>query len=185
MLRLSVALLTLALCACNHPAPSDGSPNAGTQKSAAPAAASAPVAASATQPAASVAAPTQREGDPADYVPPRPPSDNATQIKAWHILIAYKGAQNAGPSVTRSRDEAKALAEHLDIEARAGMDLHALALKYSDDPQAKLNKGDLGELTRSSMVKPFTDAAFGLLKQEIGVDPVELADGFHIIKRTE
>jgi parvulin-like peptidyl-prolyl isomerase len=35
------------------------------------------------------------------------------------------------------------------------------------------------------MVKPFTDAAFGLMKQEIGYEPVETVFGFHIIKRTE
>ncbi|MET0795201.1 MAG: peptidylprolyl isomerase, partial [Polyangiaceae bacterium] len=114
-----------------------------------------------------------------------PPSDNATRIKAWHILIAYKGAEGADPKVTRSREEAKALAEHVDIQARAGADFAELVAKYSDDPKAKINKGNLGELTRTSMVKPFTDAAFGLMKQEIGYDPVETAFGFHIIKRTE
>jgi parvulin-like peptidyl-prolyl isomerase len=36
--------------------------------------------------------------------------------------------------------------------------------------------------TRPSLI---TDAAFSLLKQETGYDPVETAFGFHIIKRTE
>ena len=123
--------------------------------------------------------------DMPDGTRPRPPSDNAKQIKAYHILIAYKGALRAGPSVTRSKEEALALANHVDIEARAGADFEALVLKYSDDPDAKTNRGYLGQITRTQMVKPFTDAAFGLMKQEIGVDPVETAFGFHIIKRTE
>ncbi len=114
-----------------------------------------------------------------------PPSDNAKRIKASHILIAYKGAQDADPKVTRSRDEAKALAEHVGMQARAGADFTELVAKYSDDPKTKTNRGNLGELTRTSMVKPFTDAAFGLLKQEIAYEPVETVFGFHIIKRTE
>ncbi len=114
-----------------------------------------------------------------------PPSDNAKQIKAWHILIAYKGASNAAPTVMRSKDEAKALAEHVDMEARAGADFEGLVKKYSDDPSAQMNKGYLGVITREQMPKPFTDAAFGLLKAEIAMEPVETPLGFHIIKRTE
>ncbi len=97
---------------------------------------------------------SRHDSDLPDSPLPHPPSDNATHIKAWHLLIAYKGAKNADPKVTRSRDEAKALAEHVGMQARAGADLSALALKYSDDPNVKTNKGNLGELSRTSMVKP-------------------------------
>lgn len=114
-----------------------------------------------------------------------PPNDHPTQIQAAHILIAYKGAKGADAKITRSKEEAKALADHVGMQARAGADFAELALKFSDDPNVKTNKGNLGELTRKSMVKPFTDAAFGLVKQEISLDPVETAFGFHIIKRTE
>jgi parvulin-like peptidyl-prolyl isomerase len=132
-----------------------------------------------------VAPPSRHESDLPDVPMNHPPPDNAKQIKAWHILIAYKGAQDADPKVTRSRAEAKALAEHVAMDARAGADFEGLVAKYSDDPKAKTNRGNLGELTRTSMVKPFTEAAFGLMKQEIGYQPVETVFGFHIIKRTE
>ena len=116
---------------------------------------------------------------------PHPPNDNPTRIKARHILIAYKGAKDADPKVTRSREEAKSLADHVGMQARAGADFGELVAKYSDDPSAKTNKGDLGQLTRNSLTKQFTDAAFVLAKQEICFEPAEDAFGFHIIKRTE
>ncbi len=118
-------------------------------------------------------------------VPPRPPSDNAKQITVWHILIAYKGAQNAPPAVTRTKDEAKALADQVDRLCRAGQDFGDLAQKYSDDPAVAQNHGNLGKITRDELDKPFTDAAFALMKMETGMDPVDTAVGFQIIRRTE
>jgi len=120
-----------------------------------------------------------------DKPPPRPPSDNATSIKASQILIAYKGASDAPPDVTRDKESAKKLAEFVGREARAGADFAGLVTKYSDDAKTKADEGRLGRLSRTQMPKPFTDAAFGLFVKEITMDPVEMADGFHIIKRTE
>jgi len=144
-----------------------------------------PAAVQAPQPTPVVPPPSLAPGRADPPPPPRPPPDNVQQIRASHILIAYKGAFHAPASVTRTKEEAQALAIHVDIEARAGADFEALVLKYSDDPSARNNKGNLGQFTRAQMVKPFADAAFGLMKQEIGVDPIETPFGFHIIKRTE
>lgn len=120
-----------------------------------------------------------------DKPPPRPPSDQAKVIKASQILIAYKGALDAAPTVTRDKAAALKLAKFVGVEARAGADFESLVAKYSDDPKAKATAGELGTLTRSQMAKPFTDAAFELMVKEITMDPVETAAGFHIIKRTE
>ena len=117
--------------------------------------------------------------------PPHPPSDNATLIKASHILIAYKGALDAAPSVTRDQESAKKLANFVGVEARAGSNFAELVAKYSDDLKSKADDGRLGQISRTQMAKPFTDAAFGLMVKEITIDPVETAFGFHIIKRTE
>ena len=175
--------IVLASSACNRPAEPGPAPVAKEQVTARPEAPKAP--APAADPTGMGTPPSRHESDLPDVPLAHPASDNAKQIKASHILIAYKGAQDAGPAVTRSREEAKSLADHVDIQARAGADFSELVAKYSDDPKAKTNHGALGELTRSSMVKPFTDAAFGLMKQEIGYEPVETVFGFHIIKRTE
>jgi len=120
-----------------------------------------------------------------DQPPARPPSDNATSIKASHILIAYKGALDAAPGVGRDKNAARELAVFVGQQARAGADFAGLVAKYSDDSKTKADEGRLGQLSRTQMPKPFTDAAFGLFVKEITMDPVEMADGFHIIKRTE
>jgi len=114
--------------------------------------------------------------------PPRPPSDNAKLIKASHILIAYQGALDAAPSVTRTKEAAQKLAQFVALQARSGADFTGLVSKYSDDPRAKANDGKLGQISRTQMAKPFTDAAFDLMVKEVTMDPVETADGFHIIK---
>jgi len=138
----------------------------------------------------SAPAPTPRansvhDHDMPEQPPPHPPTDNATLIKVSHILIAYQGAQDAPPRVTRDKDAALKLANLVGREARAGAPFTELVAKYSDDPQAKANDGKLGQISRTQMAKPFTDAAFGLMVKEITMDPVETASGFHIIKRTE
>ena len=117
--------------------------------------------------------------------PPRPPPDNVKEISVSHILIAFKGADGASPKVTRSKAEAKALADQVDRLARAGQDFGELALKYSDDPAVSANHGNLGKITRQQLDKPFTDAAFALILMEIGLDPVDTPAGYQIIRRTE
>ncbi len=102
------------------------------------------------------------------------------EVKAQHILIQYKGARNS--RAKRSKEEALKLAEKLAKKAREGKVSFAyLAEKYSDDPSAKANKGDLGWFTWGRMVGPFQEAAFKMKKGEIS-DPVETMYGYHIIK---
>lgn len=90
------------------------------------------------------------------------------QVHAMHILVADEGT-----------------AQDLIKKAKAqGTDFQALAEKYSQDPSAKNNRGDLGFFGRGQMVKPFTDAAFAGSDGEI-VGPIRTAYGYHIIKVVE
>ena len=108
----------------------------------------------------------------------------ADQIGASHILVAYRGATRAKPTVTRSKDEARALAARLATEARQpGTDFSKLARDSSDGPSG-IEGGALPKFGRQQMVKPFSDAAFALQPGQIS-DVVETNFGFHIIKRTE
>jgi parvulin-like peptidyl-prolyl isomerase len=115
---------------------------------------------------------------------PANPADQE-QVGARHILIQYQGSMRAAPTVTRTKDEAKALAEKVLAEVKApSADFAALVGKYSDEPNAGARGGDLGMFTRPRMVKEFSDAAFLLKPSEIsGV--VETKFGFHIIQRTK
>lgn len=106
------------------------------------------------------------------------------EINARHILIQWKGLKSAAknPKITRTKDEAKALATKLTEEAQKNLSgFAALAQKNSDEPGADKRAGDLGWFGRYSMVKPFWDAAYAA-KVNTVVGPVESAFGYHIIK---
>jgi parvulin-like peptidyl-prolyl isomerase len=132
------------------------------------------------QPAADGAAPSQPQPNP----PPTAavPPQGGERIRASHILVAYKGAMRS--QATRSKEDAKKLAEALLGRVKAGQDFAKLARENSDDPSAKQRDGDLGSFDRSRMVKAFADAAFALKPGEVSAI-VETDFGFHVIKRTE
>ncbi len=79
--------------------------------------------------------------------------------------------------------QAKAKAEDVEGQIKAGGDFATLAKKYSQDSSAA-NGGDLGFLAKGQTVKQFEDAAFAL---EVGqVSPVVKTQyGYHIIKALE
>ena len=104
----------------------------------------------------------------------------APSVKASHALIAYKGAQRANPEVTRTKEEAKTLADELLVKAKtAGTDFAAFATENSDGPSATKG-GDLGWFYENQMVPAFNDYVFNNASGSIGL--VETDFGFHIIK---
>lgn len=110
--------------------------------------------------------------------------EDPKEIAASHILIAYKGADRADASITRTKEEAKKRADELLAKLKApGADFAALAKENSDGPSGPKG-GDLGTFGKGSMAKPFEEAAWKLKVGEIsGV--VETGFGYHIIKRTK
>lgn len=107
---------------------------------------------------------------------------NQDKITCSHILIAFKGGKNA--SATRTKEEAKTLAEKLLKESRVeNADFAKLAKENSDDG-SKAEGGDLGAFGKGEMVKSFEEAAFKLKVGEVS-ELVESDFGFHIIKRTK
>jgi len=65
-----------------------------------------------------------------------------------------------------------------------GVDFAGLAETYSEDPGSANKGGDLGFFSKETMVKPFSDAAFGAKIGEV-VGPILSQHGFHIIKVEE
>ena len=130
---------------------------------------------------ASVAASASAPPSAAASAAPKPPPDS---VACQHVLVAYKGAKNAPPNVTRSKAEAKARAGEVLAKARAGEDMAALAQTYSDDQGSRERLGSAGKFKRDGMVKPFSDAAFALQVDQIS-DVVETPFGFHVIKRNQ
>lgn len=133
-------------------------------------------------------------GDPPRVMaPPAAPAPTASapvaeqgpeSIVARHLLVAYKGARQASPLITRTKDEARQRADEALARARKGEDFEALVKEYSDEPGAADRGGDLGRFRHNMMVKPFEDAAFRLAPGELS-DVVETPFGFHVIQRTE
>jgi len=101
------------------------------------------------------------------------------EIHASHILI------NLNPEAT-PEDTLKAYNKIIDIRNRAlaGEDFGTLAATYSEDPSAKMNKGDLGFFTAMQMVYPFENGAYTTSVNNIS-NPVRTRFGYHIIKVTD
>lgn len=98
------------------------------------------------------------------------------EINATHILIRLDNHP-------RPEDTLKAYNKILDIRKKAldGESFGELAVQYSDDPSAKINKGNLNYFSGFQMVFPFEDAAYKTPVGEISM-PVRSSFGYHIIK---
>jgi peptidyl-prolyl cis-trans isomerase D len=102
------------------------------------------------------------------------------QVKVRHILIKIPlpapGAQEDPKAVA----DARAKAEDVLKQIKAGGDFAKLAEKYSDDPGSAKNGGELGWIGRGRTVPEFEKAAFSLPKGQTS-DLVKSSYGFHII----
>lgn len=100
-----------------------------------------------------------------------------------HILIAYDGSGTTTEGVTRTKDEAKALAEELLGKIKNGEDFGALAKEYSDDSGSAELNGVLGKPAgRGAYVAEFESASLALTEKDQVSDIVETQFGYHIIK---
>jgi len=170
MKRTTHALLTslLLLPACSGD--KSTAPNASTTK---PAAA----------PAANPQAPVKDDIDVAYKTLMAKPEQPDERIEIQHILIGFKGAPRM-ESVTRSKDEAKVLAQKVYSEAIGGADFDALVKQYTNDSPPGIYP--LTKAGRAGMVQGFGDVGFRLKVGEIGISNWDAAAspfGWHIIKR--
>ncbi|MDI1431088.1 peptidylprolyl isomerase [Polyangium sorediatum] len=164
----NIVLLFVATGCCN--AGTDSSQSAAPSESAAP-------------PVPSAAAPSAPFASAAEAPAPAPTAER--QIAgAAHILIAWKGAERAPKTVTRTKDEAKKRAGEVLAQVKDGKQtFEELVAKYTDDTVSKAANGAIGNFERNAMPPAFADATFAM---EVGTisDVVETAQGYHIIKRT-
>ena len=111
------------------------------------------------------------------------PEQADESIVIQHILISFAGAPRMR-GVTRTKDEAKVLAQKVFDEALAGGDFDALVKQYTNDSAP--GTYPLTKAGRAGMVKGFGDVGFRLKVGEIGVSTWDAAGspfGWHIIKR--
>lgn len=162
LVRFGIAChLAVSLLGCSDP-PTQAKPSATSAPTSAPPPSMAQTGAASASAAASAEAPTR--------------------IAAQHVLIGYKGTKVG--TATRSKEEARKLAEEVRKKAVDGEDFAKLSQEYSDDPASKERLGSVGTFTHDGMTKPFADAAFALKVNEIS-PVVETHFGFHVIKRNQ
>jgi len=100
-------------------------------------------------------------------------------VRASHILINVD--EKALPN-----DTIEAYNKIIDIRNQIldGLDFGEAAKKYSQDPSAQRNNGDLGYFTAFQMVYQFENAAYETPVGEISM-PVRTKFGYHILKVTD
>ena len=104
------------------------------------------------------------------------------RVRVRHILIKTPTPGPDGKVDQKALDAARAKAEDVLKQVKAGGDFAELAKKYSDDPGSKDQGGELGWQGRDSgFVAPFVQAMFSLNKGQIS-DLVQSEFGFHIIQ---
>ncbi|MFC0428467.1 peptidylprolyl isomerase [Chryseobacterium scophthalmum] len=95
-----------------------------------------------------------------------------------HILIAYKGAERS--TATRTKEEAKKIADSLMAGIKANPTKFAEGLKLSDEPGAVERKGSVGWTTPQSQFAPGY-LAFLANNPKGATGLAETAFGYHII----
>jgi NIMA-interacting peptidyl-prolyl cis-trans isomerase 1 len=105
-------------------------------------------------------------------------------ITLRHILVQYQGARGDEGRVTRSKDEARALATSLHQKLLTqGATFDALVKEHSDDQSAP-DGGLLGRFTRGELMPEINDTVFALKPGEVS-PVVETPFGFHVFQRQD
>jgi peptidyl-prolyl cis-trans isomerase D len=103
------------------------------------------------------------------------------QVKVSHILIKTPLPAPGAKEDDKAIADARAKAEDVLKQVKAGGDFAKLAEKYSDDPGSAKSGGELGWIGRGRTVPEFEKAAFSLGKGQTS-DVVKSSYGFHIIR---
>jgi peptidyl-prolyl cis-trans isomerase D len=103
------------------------------------------------------------------------------QVKVAHILIKTPLPSPGAKEDDKAIADARAKAEDVLKQVKAGGDFAQLAEKYSDDPGSAKGGGELGWIGRGRTVPEFEKAAFSLAKGQTS-DLIKSSYGFHIIR---
>ena len=105
-------------------------------------------------------------------------------VQSRHILIRYQGSFRASDAITRSKEDAKSMADSITrVLKRNKNKFEALAKTLSDDKSNSDTGGDLGYVGPGKMTKEFNDFIFDNKTGVLGV--VETEFGFHVVEVQE
>ena len=102
-------------------------------------------------------------------------------VKASHILIPFVGSQRATPDVTRTKEEAKQLADSiLTVVKRRNNKFADMAKQFSSDKSNSDKGGELDWFNYNRMTPAFRDFSFNNKRGTI--DVVETPFGYHVVR---
>jgi peptidyl-prolyl cis-trans isomerase D len=105
-------------------------------------------------------------------------------VQSRHILIRYQGSFRASDAISRSKEDAKAMADSIArVLKRNKNKFETLANTLSDDKSNSDNGGDLGYSGPGKLTKDFNDFIFDNKTGTLGV--VETEFGFHVVEVQE
>lgn len=105
-------------------------------------------------------------------------------VQSRHILIRYQGSFRASDAITRSKEDAKVMADSITrVLKRNKKKFEALAKTLSDDKSNSDKGGDLGYVGPGKMTKELNDFIFDNKTGTLGV--VETEFGFHVVEVQE
>lgn len=112
--------------------------------------------------------------------------DNSmTEVDLSHIFIAYKQPFSEEIQNNVSKEEieiADRKIEEIQKRLKIGESFEDLAVNYSNDPQAKNNKGNIGFIKAFTLPYTFEKIAYAMKDGEIS-NPIRSAAGIHLFKK--
>jgi peptidyl-prolyl cis-trans isomerase SurA len=106
---------------------------------------------------------------------------NKASLPKREAAVAWRQIIIAPKPTAAAKAAAKAKADSLLAEIKAGGDFELIAKRESDDPGSKANGGDLGWNRRGKMVPEFDRWMFALAPGQLS-PVIETAFGYHIIR---
>ena len=106
---------------------------------------------------------------------------NKAQLQRAPATVTFRQVVVAPKATAESKARAKAKADSLLVEIRAGGDFEQIAKRESMDPASKPQGGDLGWNRRGAMVPEFERMMFSLPPGQVS-PVIETAFGYHIIR---
>ena len=108
-------------------------------------------------------------------------AENRAQLERAPATVTFRQVVVAPKPTDSAKARARAKADSLLVEIRAGGDFEQIARRESMDPASKPQGGDLGWNRRGAMVPEFERVMFSLTPGQIS-PVIETAFGYHIIK---
>ncbi len=119
---------------------------------------------------------------------PTKPAAAPSRVLAAHILVSHAEAQQKPPTVTRTKEEARARADEALAAARkSDAKWEDVVNTYSDDARSVALGGKIGIIQNRGLRPEFQALGAALFGMEVGQvsDVVESPLGFHVLTRFE